>query len=406
MKVLQINAVYEYGSTGRIVKELDEFLVKSGYESYIAYAESKIHPVNGYKIGNKFDRKLHALYSRIFGKQAYASKRATKKLLKWIDCISPDIVHLHNLHGNYINFKLFCNYLAQRNIPTVITLHDCWFFTGGCSHYVMSSCDKWQKKCGKCPRLKQDIASWFIDKTNEVREDKKELFNNIDNLAVIGVSDWITNEVKKSFLKNAKFIKRIYNWIDLNVFYPRQTSAKEKYQLPQDKFLILFSSAGWNINSDKFSDILELSNKLSDNQQLVLLGNIRGNINLPQNITALGYVNSTDKLAEINSCCDVYVHVSRADTFGKVIAEALSCGTPAIVYNTTACPELIGLNCGYVVETGDVNQIKTYIDKIQVEGKEKYSRFCTDFVRKNFEKAMLCEQTMNIYKELIEEANK
>ena len=173
-----------------------------------------------------------------------------------------------------------------------------------------------------------------------------------------------------------------------------------------DKFLILFSSAGWNINPDKFLDILELSNKLSESQQIVLLGDISDNINLPQNITTLGFVSNMDELAEINSCCDVYVHVSRADTFGKVIAEALSCGTPAIVYNTTACPELIGLNCGYVVETGDVNQIKTYIDKKQNEGKEKYSRFCTDFVRKNFEKTMLCEQTMNIYKELIKEANK
>lgn len=128
MKVLQINAVYGFKSTGIIVKDIENCIEQSGSDAYVAYATSNGMPKRGYKIGNKFDWKIHALYARIFGKQAYASKRATKKLLKWIDSIAPDVVHLHNLHSNYINLNLLCDYLAKNNIKTVVTLHDCWFF--------------------------------------------------------------------------------------------------------------------------------------------------------------------------------------------------------------------------------------------------------------------------------------
>lgn len=401
MKVVQINAVIEKGSTGKIVADISDMLNKSDIENYVFYADGETDRKNAIKISNKFDRKIHAFLSRLTGKQACFSKRATKKTLKKLDEIKPDVVHLHNLHHNYINLKMLLDYLAKKEIKTVLTLHDCWFFTGKCTHYANIGCDKWQKECGKCPQLKKDNKSWFFDRTYKRLKSNTESFAKISDLAVIGVSDWITNESKKSILKNAKIIRRIYNWIDTATFYPRTGDIRGKYNLPKNKFLIFFASAYWEKDSDKLNDLLEISNKLTENEHVVVIGNIPKDVSLPKNVTCLGYVNDTDIVAEINSSCDVYVHVSRSDTFGKVIAEALACGTPAVVYKVTACPELIGENCGCIVNKGDVKSLFEAIKEVQLNGKEKYSESCIEFVKKNFEKQKLLGDTLSFYKDLL-----
>ena len=237
MKVMQINAVYDYGSTGVIVKDIDEVLQKYGYESYVAYVNCKNSPKNGYKIGNQIDYKLHALLTRIFGKQAYFSTFKTKTFLRYIDMIKPDIIHLHNLHSNYINLNLLLRYIIKNNIKTVITLHDCWFFTGKCFHYMTYKCNKWQTECDNCPKLKKDVPSWFFDRSRKVFIDKKRYFSQIDDLVVVGVSNWISNEAKKSFFKNKKIIA-IHNGVDIDIFKPMDSNIRKKYKI-EGKFVVL-----------------------------------------------------------------------------------------------------------------------------------------------------------------------
>lgn len=403
MKVLQINAVYGIGSTGRIIEELDKALQVYGIESIIATTETTEQKDNIYIVGSRLGRKMHALFSRLTGKQGYFSRHATRKLLKWIDKEKPDIIHLHNLHANYIHLGKLLKYIAKKDIATVVTLHDCWFFTGKCTYYTQQECFKWKTGCYKCPRLKIDNKSWFFDCTSIVWKDKKRLFSAVPRLGVIGVSDWISNEGKASFLKEAKVIQKIYNWIDLSVFYPRTEDIRDKYGIPKDKFLIFCISAGWDKNAERFKDLMKLAKKLDNDTRIVLVGGISDEIELPSNIIPLGYVNSTDELAKLYSQADVYVHLSHRDTFGKVIAEAMSCGTPAIVYNTTACPELIGEGCGYVVETGNIEEVKNCIHKVKLSGKSNYSKKCTDFVKANFEKEQLIKATIELYDRLSKE---
>ena len=402
MKVLQINAVYGTSSTGRTVAELDEGLKKSGIESIVATTQSTIDRDDIYIVGTQLERKMHAFLSRLTGKQGYFSYFATKRLISWIKKEKPDVIHLRNLHANYIHLGLLLKYIKQNNIPTVITLHDCWFFTGKCTHYTEQGCYKWQIGCYDCPQLKKDNNSWMFDRTSMLWNDKKQWLEDIPRLAVIGVSDWITEEVKKSFLKNSLIIKRIYNWIDLNVFYPRSEDVLEKYNLPKDKFLILCIGAGWTVDSPKYRDLIELAKKIDDDTRIVLAGFLASEISLPKQIIPIGYINSTNELAKLYSSVDVYVHLSREDTFGKVIAESLACGTPAIVYNATACPELIGENCGYIVAKGDVLGVLNAVNKVKKEGKDSYSRFCVEFSNKNFEKDTLIEEMKKIYFELSE----
>ncbi len=400
MNILQINAVYGIGSTGRTTKELDEYLQQNGHNSFAAVAQTDTIKSNVHIISNSFDKKLHAFLSRLFGKQGYYSSLSTRRTIKYINKCNPDVVHLRNLHANYINIPMLLKYLAKKDIATVVTLHDCFFYTGKCTHYTVQKCYKWQTGCYNCPKLRSDNASWLFDCTKKMWRDKKKYFGNIPRLAVTGVSDWTANEAKKSLLSSAKIIQRIYNWIDLSVFYPRDT-VNNKFIDLDSCFSILFISAGWDADSKKFKDVLKLSERLGDDVNILLVGHIGDDIALPDNIHSLGYISSTNELAQLYSATDVYVHMSYEDTFGKVIAEALACGTPAIVYNSTALPELVSDGCGYVVESGDIDSVYDSILEIKQNGKQAYSNACINKVKNNFSKELCTAEYLELYEKLI-----
>lgn len=200
MKVLQINATFANGSTGTIVQDLQQCCEENGIECHIAYASSRLPQKeirHGYKIGNVISNKLHALLARINGKQAYFSYLPTLMLLRHIAKIQPDVIHLHNLHSNYINLNMLLRYIAKKNIATVVTLHDCWYFTGGCFHYTNAKCDRWKHECGNCPKKLQDTKAYFLDKSKSILTDRYKYFQSIKNLTVVGVSNWIREEGKK-----------------------------------------------------------------------------------------------------------------------------------------------------------------------------------------------------------------
>ena len=400
MKVLQINAVGGISSTGRTCFELADYLNNNGHEGYIAYSTGYPY-YKGYKIGNKLDTKVHALFSRIFGTQAYFSKLATRKLLNYISNLKPDVIHLHNLHSNYINLKLLLSYLAENDIPTVITLHDCWFYTGKCTYYTLDNCYKWQTGCGRCPRLKLDNPSWFFDRTKKMLRDKKTLLERIPRLAVVGVSDWITNEARKSFLASAKILTRIYNWVDTDVFKPvNGTSLKRKLGII-DKYVILGVASGWSKRKgiDKF---IELSGIIPPEMKIVLVGGISNKIKLPQKIIHIPEIHDVSELVEYYSMADVYAHCSMEETFGKTIAEALSCGTPAVVFNSTACPEVIGPGCGLIINEYDASAILKAIVMICKNGKPFYSSNAIKHIKKNFSPIIIFEEIVKLYKQLTE----
>ncbi len=399
MKVLQINAVSVISSTGRICSELSDYLNNNGHEGYIAYSTGFPYS-SEFRIGSKLDTKLHGLLSRIFGTQAYFSKGATRKLLRYVSYLKPDVVHLHNLHSNYINLKLLLNYLAKNDIPTVITLHDCWFYTGKCTHYTVDNCYNWQTGCGGCPRLKIDNPSWIFDRTRKMLLDKKEWFSAIPRLAVVGVSDWITNEARKSFLSSAKIITRIYNWIDLDTFKPVDTLATREQLGLTDKFIVLSVSSEWS-NAKGLDKFFELAEIVPVNMKIVLVGKIDNRLKLPENIIHVPQTHNVSELAQYYSMADVYVHLSQEETFGKTIAEALSCGTPAIVLNSTACPEIVDESCGIVVNDNQPQSIFNAIKKIQNNGKRFYSESAVTRVSELFNAKTNMDELLKLYQQLM-----
>lgn len=365
MKVLQINAVYGLKSTGIIVKDIEDVLIKNGDEAYIAYQEASIPPKAGFLIGNVLDWKLHALHARLFGKQAYASKAATKALLKWINKIQPDVVHLHNLHSNYINLNLLCDYLAKKNISTVITMHDCWYFTGKCSHYSAVKCDKWQTSCGNCPLNKAEQPSFFIDSTEKVLNDRTQHLLKLKNLTLVGCSEWIANEAKKSKLQTAD-IQVVYNGVDTSIFTPHDSEIREELGLT-DEFLIMGMADKWCSPQNR-EIVQELILAQDPKTKILIVGckeNDREYLKQFSNVIPIGYITDRQCLADIYATANVFVNLTRADTLPTVNMESICCGTPVITFNCCGSPELVDEECGFIVKEGDVGQLLDCIEKIR-----------------------------------------
>lgn len=399
MKILQINAVSGIRSTGRTCVEIADYLNKNGDEGYIAYSDGPPYR-KGYKIGSTAEKKLHGLLSRVFGTQAYFSKSGTRKLINYMKRIKPDVVHLRNLHGNYINLELLLSYLAENDIPTVLTLHDCWFYTGKCTHYTIDNCYKWQSECFDCSRIHKDNPSWFLDRSKKMYWDKKGWFGKIPRLAVVGVSDWITNEARKSLLSSAKIVTRIYNWIDPDVFKPINADNFRSSLGLNNKFIILGVASGWS-NAKGLDKFIELAGMIPQDMIIILVGAMNINMQLPANILHIKETHNVEQLVEYYSMADVLVNLSLQESFGKVTVEALACGTPAIVINSTANPEIIGKGCGYVIEKLDINSVYNAILKVKRLGKGFFSLKCIEYAKVNFDKNSRINDYVKLYYHLL-----
>lgn len=400
MKIVQINAVYAYSSTGRTTEELHKELRKQGHCSYVFCTNFESDNENIYRIGNKLDQKVHGFLSRLSGEQAHYSRIATFKMLRKINEIHPDVIHLRNLHGNYIDFPMLMNYLNRKQIPIVITLHDCWFFTGKCCYYTDDHCDRWMYECGNCPALRKWNKSWFFDKSTKLLKEKEKLFSKASRVAVVGVSQWIADEAKKSILKHAWKIDKIYNWINLDVFYPRTNVPEELANRMISDYTVLGVSQSWS-REKGINIFIDLANRFPD-IQFVLVGNMPERVILPSNILSVRTVSNPEKLADYYSFADVFVNPSIQETFGKTTAEAIACGTPVIGFNVTATPELIGNECGLVVDVADgMDGIATAIEHLRKKGKKFYSSSCRTFAETNFNKQKLINKYIQLYKEIV-----
>lgn len=363
MRILHITTV-RTGSTGRTATDLKTLLTQKGEHFKIAFSEPDANPKDGdILIGNKLDHKVHAFFSRMFGLQGYFSYFATKRFLRQVKAYNPDLVQLGNLHANFINLPLLFRYLAIEKIPVVIILHDCWFITGKCTHFTELKCDRWKTECHCCPALKMGNKSWFFDWTRKMFNDRKQWYESLSSLTVVAVSDWEKNQALQSPLLQKAKVTRIYNWIDTNTFKPAELRQIEavlsKYGLSSGMKYVISVGAGWSADSIKTKDAIRLSALLQDNYHLIIVG--RGDTSsFPESVIRIPYTSDASELSVLYSLSCAYIHFSVEDTFGKVIAEAMSCGTVPIVFNSTACPETAS-PYGLVVPPHDVEAMVSVI---------------------------------------------
>lgn len=399
MKILQINSVCGIGSTGRIATDLAKVLVENGHECLICYGRGQGKNFdNTYKIGSKFSFYMHALKTRIFDKNGLGSNRYTKKLVEKIKKYNPDLIHLHNIHGYYLNYKILFEFLKGYNKPIVWTLHDCWAFTGHCSHFDYVQCYKWKNCCYNCPQKNEYPKSLVFDRSKKNYINKKKSFTNIKNLTLISPSEWLKNLVKESFLSEYQ-CEVINNGIDLNVFKPTENNFRQKYNLI-DKKIILGVANIWD-KWKGFEDFIKLSKIVDDKTKIVLVGlNNKQLKSLPENIIGIQRTDSVYELAQIYSAADVFVNPTYQDNFPTTNLEALACGTPSITYNTGGSVESVFENCGWIVEKGKIEKIAEILKDYHKT--EKSINNCI-LQSKNYDKNNKFKKYVCLYKELANE---
>lgn len=394
MKVVQINAVYGEKSTGSIVRDLD-LLIQEKNDSYVVYKEASISAKNGFQLGNIVDWKYHAFRTRIDGKQAYSSYFCTVELIKKLDRICPDIIHLHNIHSNFINLPVLIKYVKRRSITLVLTLHDCWFFTGKCYHFADIGCEKWKIQCEQCPKRKRDIPSLFIDSSSKVFRDRKKLFD-YENIYVVGCSNWITYMAEQSPLLAKAEFRTIYNGVNTHIFSPRETE-KEK-----DMFTIVTMANKWfeNENEKARKNVLDF---LGKNGQILIIGCTPEQQRVYANdrkIKAIGYIKERTDLAALYAQGDIFLNLTHIDTLPTVNMEALSCGTPVVTYDAGGSGELVkeGLT-GYIVDIDDVSGLLKALQKIR-NGKISRDN-CRTYAVENFDKTENFYKYINLYNSIM-----
>jgi putative colanic acid biosynthesis glycosyltransferase len=399
--LLQINSVVTFGSSGRVAEDLGQAVMANGWDSYIAYgryersSKSKL-----IKIGTDWDVKMHGLQTRIFDRHGLGSVKATKKLIDCIKQIKPTIIHLHNLHGYYLNIKVLFNYLADKNIPVVWTFHDCWPMTGHCAFFDFIKCEKWRKACYSCPQKNKYPASYFLDRSRKNYHLKKILFTSINRLTIVAVSEWLSNIVKRSFFE--KFpVQIINNGINNDVFKPVQDSSiRKKYNL-KDNHIILGVANIWDSRKG-LEGFLELSRKLDENYRIIIIGlNKLQIITLPSNIIGIPKTENLHELAAWYSAADVFINLSVEESFGLTTAESMSCGTPVIVYNVTASPGLITPETGIIIEKGNIDVLVNAIRQIQSKGKASYTQACVGRARQFYNKDERYKDYLNLYESIL-----
>ena len=395
MRVLQINSVYGKGSTGRIVKDCEELFADYGIETFVLTGEGKFDADNVYVTNTPFTQKLSILMTRLFGRHGFYNKLATKRALKFIDEVSPDVVNLHNIHGHYINIDILFRYLRRKGIPVVWTLHDCWAFTGHCPHFDYAGCEGWKNGCGKCPLRRGYPDSWFFDRSKRNLKDKRRIFTSLERMHIVTPSNWLTNLAKQSFLGKYP-VTTIHNGVDTDAFKPRESDIREKLGL-KDKFIYLgIVSSFSSTKGGRY--FLELSELLREDEHIVLLSLEDRNTEIPRNITVLPRTNSVEELSEVYSMADVFINPTLQDTFSMINVEALACGVPVVTFKTGGCAESLTEECGALVPQGDTKGLYESAQEIR-QGKIK-KEACRQRGLE-FDRKVRFNEYINIYKELL-----
>lgn len=398
MKVLTINSV-PYGSIARISVEIAELCDKESIENRVAFGFSK-HPIYSryirYRIANAIEAVIHLGLTRLTGLNGVYSYLNTLRFLKSVSSYSPDIIHIHNLHGNSINIPLLMKYIKKHNIPVVMTLHDCWNFTGHCAHFDAVGCNKWQSQCKGCPP-RMSFPKVYIDNSNMMFILKKKWFSELSGLTIVTPSKWLASKVQLSFLRNYP-INVINNGIDLSVFKRVESRFRQSFKI-ESSFVVLGVAIGWDYKKG-LDSFVKLASIMPPEYTIVLVGTIAdSSIKIPSNIITIGRIQNQRELVDIYSGSDVFVNLTMEDTFPTVNIEALACGLPVVTYNTGGSPEIIDKETGYVVDKGDIQNL---LDKLMYIKQNK--PFSSDACRRRAEQFDKNERFMdyvNLYRKII-----
>ena len=387
MRILQINSLFDSGSTGKICGELHRGLREASIESFVIYGRgNKSNEKNVIKIGNELYSKINHLISNITGIMYDGCYITTKKIINWITHINPDIVHLQCINGNIVNIYKLISYLKQNRVPTILTLHAEFMYTGNCGHSL--DCQNWKNGCGHCPRVRQATGSYFVDNSEKSWKKMKEAFQGFKNIRIIAVSKWLEDRAKQSPILRELPIKTIYNGLNTTIFQYKVESpinVLEKNNINHNKPIILHATPTFKSDPNDLKGgyyIIEIAKRLP-NLQFVIAGDYEKINNLPSNIILLGKIENQEELAAWYSTANLTILASKRETFSMVCAESLCCGTPVVGFRAGGLESVALKEYSRFVDYGDLaslmcviqESLKQCVDKMKISeiASQKYS---------------------------------
>lgn len=386
MKILQVNCVYQNGSTGKIVYDHHTELLKRGIDSVVVYANgAKINEKNVYKISNPFWQKISALRARVTGVMYGGCGYQTRRLVKLIKKENPDIVHLHCINGYTANIYKLIIWLKSNRVKTILTQHAEFIYTGNCGHSF--DCEKWKVGCGNCPRLKEETHSFFFDGTHKSWLKMKNAFDGFEDLIVTSVSPWLMDRAIQSPILADKRHEVVYNGLNTDIFCKYDCAELKKTLGITNEKIVFHATPCFSDNPNHIKGgyyVLKLAERLKGkNVRFIVAGahDIKTE-NVPENVTLLGRLNDQELLAKYYSLADVTLLTSKKETFSMICAESLCCGTPVVGFKAGA-PEQISLpNYSEFIEYGDLDGLENAL---------------MDFLEKTFDKNTIVEEAKDRY---------
>lgn len=411
-KLLQIGSSLNCGAPGKIAEQIGLLAISRGWDVYMAHGVRHSNPsqLKTIPMVTPHEERVHALYSLLLDCHGLGPDGKTKQLVEWIKEHKPDVIHLHNIHGYFLNYKTLFDYLVTTEISVVWTLHDCWPFTGHCAYFDAVDCMRWKNGCYDCPLRKDYPKSMVIDRSKKNYELKKRLFTGLKNCVMVPVSDWLGNITKESFMGTYP-VHVIHNGIDLYVFRPVKTDLRQRLGIVPEKIVVLGLAAPW-VPRKGYNDMIRISEE--KDFQVVMVGvSAEQKEALPKNIISVTRTSNQQELVEYYNMADVFVNPTYSDNFPTTNLEALACGTPVITYRTGGSPEAIsdvenakkvkdGVECyptGMVVEQGDIAGIVDAIRELHAHPLS--AEDCRKRAETYFDKDKCFEKYIELYESLL-----
>lgn len=401
MKIAQIDVNFQFSSTGKIVADLVACLKKDGNSTLACFGRGMNPEIEHvHKISSGLEVALHALGTRLTGYTGCYSFFATRQLIRLLKEYQPDVVHLHDLHGYFVNIGELVEYLKLIKMPTVWTFHCEFMYTGKCGYAF--DCNKWKSHCDNCPMLQTYPTSWFFDKTSDMFEKKRQMFDGFDNLCLTAPSKWLANRMQESPIVGNKSIAVVLNGLDTDIFFPRESiSLREKLDLT-GRYVVL------SVGSNLFSEIkgghyvLQLAERNPD-INFVMIGVGEAPKLIPPNIMLLQKIGDQNLLATYYSMADLLLLTSAKETFSMVCAESLACGTPVIGFDSGAPKEVAPLRFGEFVPHQDIDALDTLLKRVRCgQIKMCSSQECREFAVQNYAKEVMANKFKAIYRKMLE----
>lgn len=403
MKIVQVNTVCDHGSIPKIMLTLYNAAEQNGNESYLAYGRRKApNDVRSFRIDRNDEVGLHILRNFILGQSGFGSRKATLRFIAWLQKVQPDLLHLHNLHGFYLQVELFMEYIREAHIPVIWTLHDTWAYTGQCAYYSMADCSKWKTLCHDCPIYRTSYPySLFRDNSTENYVRKKMAFQGIPYLCLVTPSIWLKNEVCSSFLSSYP-VHVIPTGINADIYREIPNARKtlgKRYPLSNKKIILGVANIWETRKGLTFFERLAEDPALQKEYQFILIGLNKKQIHILSSryqsnvLLPLQKTTSTEELCRFYSAASVFVNPTLEDNFPTTNLEALSCGTPIVSFRTGGSAECIDSTCGIAVERGNLAELKSAIPNAV-----KLSRIsCRQRVLQHYTAELMAKRYLSLY---------